>query len=165
MPEVPSIVYWDSCLFLAYVNEEPNRVEVVSTLLESSAAGELTIYTSDLSRVEVSFSVNEREQGSLNPEVEAQIASLWDGEVADMVEFNVGIAELASTLIRESVARGRSLKPYDATHLATAQWLRNNAVGIDQFHTYDDNLDWLNGTGLVGFHICRPYTANPRLLQ
>ena len=164
MPETPERIYWDSCLFLAYVNEEPGRVDVVSDLLASSSTGELTVYTSDLSRVEVAFATLEREQKVLSRDIEARIDRLWEGEVAMTVEFNAAIARLARSFIRQAVTVGRSLKPYDATHLATAQWLSDNGIHIDQFHTFETRLDWLNGREGVGFRILRPYTPTPRLI-
>ena len=62
---------------LAYVNEEPGRVDIVSDLLESSFAGEIQIYTSDLSRVEVAFSNSEKSQQDLDEETQAKIDGLW----------------------------------------------------------------------------------------
>ena len=50
----------------------------------------------------------------------------------------------------------------DAIHLATAQWLADNGTEIDEFHTYDRGLD--KYAALVGFKICEPYTAEPRML-
>ena len=162
MPETPQNLYWDACTFLAYVNEEPGRVDIVSGLLESSFAGEILIYTSDLSRVEVAFSNSEKSQQDLDEETQAKIDSLWADRVVTMVDFHVGIAELARTLMVQALRHGWSMRSHDAVHLATAQWLFDNGVSIDEFHTFDEGLDKFGA--ILNFKICRPYTQNPRLI-
>ena len=162
MPETPQNLYWDACTFLAYVNEEPERVDIVKDLLESSFDNEVKIYTSDLSRVEVAFSNSERSQQDLDDETQAKIDSLWSDRVVTMVDFHVGIAELARTLMRQALRRGWRMRSHDAVHLATAQWLFENGILIDEFHTFDTQLDKF--AAILNFRICRPYTPNPRLI-
>ena len=161
MAETPLNLYWDSCLFLAYVNEEPERVQVVSDVLEESAVDTVKIFTSDISRVEVAFSITERDAQVLDPYTETQIDGLWDDNIVTMVDFHVGIAMLARSLARQAVLKGWSMKPYDAIHLATAQWLSENGIHIDGFHTFDDKLKKFSA--IMGFNICAPYTQAPRM--
>ena len=156
MPDAPLRLYWDSCAFLAYINEEPDRVDVVSGLLERSASGELTIYTSTLSRVEVAFSRAERSSGVLDDETEHRIDALWDSGVAAMVELPAGVTDMARSLVRKAVADSVQLKPYDATHLATALWLSENGIVIDEFHTFD-RLLLDNAADLTGLTVCKPH--------
>ena len=163
MPDPPQNLYWDSCVFLAYVNEEPDRVGVVTDLLESSSNDEIKIFTSDLSRVEVAFSTSEQNKQSLDAQTEARIDNLWDDYVVTMVDFHIGIAGQARSLMRHAIENGWQMKPYDAVHLATAQWLSENGIRIDEFHTFDDRLDKF--APAAGFEVLRPYTQNPRLLK
>jgi hypothetical protein len=69
------------------------------------------------------------------------------------------IAKQARAFIRQSIEMGvKTLKPYDAIHLATAEW-----AGVYEFHTY--NLDDFGRVQpLVEFKICEPYAAQPRLI-
>ena len=138
MPDTPTILYWDSSAFLSYVNEIPDRIPTLEALLESSANGIIELYTSTISHVEVAFGASEQQQRRLDPEIEQQIDSLWsDPKVVVSVEYHGRIGQIARDLMRLAVTRGWSLKPLDAIHLATAQWLSGLGIEIDEFHTYD----------------------------
>ena len=155
MPDTPKTIYWDANCFLSYMNEIAGRFEILADLLQKSLAGDVRIYTSNLSQVEVAFSSLERERQTLYPEVEGQINDLWsDRRPINSVEFNATIGMAARGLIRGSVARGWSLKPLDAIHLATAQWLPNLGAQVDEFHTYDGGLP--RYSHIVGFPISEP---------
>ncbi len=121
MPDAPPATYWDACAFLSYINEEPDRIDTVSELLECAARGEIRIYTSVLSRVEVAFSAAERQARILNPDTERMINALWNDGTVVMVELHEAITDMAQSLIRQAIANGVHLKPYDAAHLATAK--------------------------------------------
>ena len=79
-----------------------------------------------------------------------------------MVEYHAEIGNRARTLMRNAITRGWSLKPLDAIHLATAQWLVDNGVQVDEFHAYDRSLDKYGS--IVGFTICEPNTPQPKML-
>ena len=138
---------------------------VLDALLEIAAdnRGATTLYTSELSRVEVSFASSEQKQRSLDEEIEQRIDSLWtDPGAVVLVEFHTGIAQTARTLIRHAITRGWNIKPPDAVHLATAQWLSTVGLTVDEFHTYDKEL--VKYGSIVGFRITEPYTPQPRML-
>ena len=164
MPDTRKILYWDSCVFLSYVNEMQDRMPVLDALLESNhSGGTVKLYTSMLTQVEVSFAASEQQKQILDPQVEQRITSLWsDPEAVVSVEYHDGIGQVAKGLIREAITRGWSLKPLDAIHLATAQWLASVGLQVEEFHTYDDRL-WKYGP-IVGFCIGEPYTQAPKLL-
>ena len=164
MPDTRKIMYWDSCVSLSYVNEMRDRMPVLDVLLESSrSGGAVKFYTSTLTHVEVSFAASEQRKRVLDPQAEQRINDLWsDPEVVMSVEYHEGIGQVAKGLIRDAIARGWSLKPLDAIHLATAQWLGSVGLKVEEFHTYDDRL-WKYGP-IVGFGIREPYTQAPRLL-
>lgn len=165
MADPRKVIYWDSCVFLEYINGTGERMPVLEALLSSSASdnGAVKIHASSFSIVEVSFAASERERQALNPEIEQRIDNLWaDPGAVVLVEYHATIGELAKRLIREGIPRGLSLKPLDAVHLATAQWLSSAGVEVDEFHTYDRRL--MRYSNSVGFRICEPYTPQPNLL-
>ena len=99
MPGNRKSVYWDSCAFLSYVNAIPVRMPALDALLEQSAAGEITIYASTLSHVEVAFANTEKQSDTLSPEIERQINSLWaDANLVTSVELHPAIALIALPL-------------------------------------------------------------------
>ena len=163
MPDTPTIIYWDSSAFLSYVNEHPDRISTLEVLLESSANGTIELYTSTISHVEVAFGASEQQRRRLDPEIERQINSLWaDPKVVVSVEYHGRIGQIARDLMREAVTRDWSLKPIDAIHLATAQWLASLGGEIDEFHTYDARL--FRYSPIVNFSICEPRTLQPRMI-
>ena len=162
MPGNRKSVYWDSCAFLSYVNEVPARIRVLDALLDQSAKGEITIYASTLSHVEVAYAESEKKAKELSPEIERQISSLWaDANLVTSVELHPAIALIARRLMRDALAIGQSLKPPDATHLATAQWLSEVGFDVNEFHTYDKGFS--KYAAVVSFDIVEPYVQQPRL--
>jgi predicted nucleic acid-binding protein len=145
MPPDPHWVYWDACVFLSYINGVEDRLPIIDALLAEGADRdhERVIVTSTFSIVEVAYGVDA--QGTLDAEASAKIDALWqDREAVKLIEFHEGIAREARTLIRGAVASGRSLKPGDAIHLATAR-----RRGVAEFHTYSKDLPrWSELTGL-----------------
>ena len=156
-------IYWDANLFLSYVNEHPERTPTLDALLENSSDGSIQIYTSVVSKVEVAFAASEQKQRILSPQEEHKIDGLWnDPDAIVLVEYHDDIGRQARALIRDAMTRAWSLKPLDAIHLATAQWLINVGYSVGEFHTYDRPLDKYGP--IVGFKICEPYTAQPRMI-
>ena len=163
MPETPPAIYWDACVPLSYINGMPERMPILEALLESSSNGEIRLYTSELSRVEVAFSAMEKEQRALDEETERRIDRLWaNPEVITMVDCHVGVSLEARRLLRLAMAQTLRLEPADAIHLATAQWLSKTGITIVEFHTYDKRL--FRYDSIVGFEIIEPATAQPRLM-
>ena len=165
MPDNRRIVYWDANVFLAYVNAATDRMQVLDTLLDDSIAeqGTVRVYTAELSRVEVAFGASEQQHHKLDPQVEQTIDNLWrsPGPVT-LVEHHGKISQVAKNLIRSAITRGWSLKPFDAIHLATAQWLSIVDLEVEEFQTYDKTLQKYEP--LVGFKVIEPYVREPRML-
>lgn len=165
MPDNRKAIYWDANCWLSYVNGIEDRLPVLDALLDSggSASGDIRLYTSAISKVEVAFSVSEQQQQVLDAKTEELIENLWsDPDALVMVEFHDGIADSARDLMRVAITRGWSLKPLDAIHLATAKWLSDLGISIEEFHTYDGQL--FRWASILGFKILNPYTSQPKLL-
>lgn len=125
-------VYWDTNVFLSYLNDQPGRAPQIEALLAEAEAGKLEIVTSTVTIAEVAFAASEQLSGALDPKVEEKIAAFW-GPPIRMAEFHAAIGARAAQLIRDAMARKTGLKPMDAIHLATAE-----QIGANEFHTYDD---------------------------
>jgi predicted nucleic acid-binding protein len=154
------LLYWDSSVFLAYINGEQARLPIIDALLDEIEHDEARrVFTSSISQVEVAFATSEANTHALDPETESKIDALWqDRSVVEVVELHDEIALEARSLMRDSVTRGWSLKALDAIHLATARWLQ-----ATEFHTYDHRLEKYEP--LVGFPVREPYAAQGRLPQ
>lgn len=159
MPGRPQFIYWDSCVFLSYIDADKDRIDVLDAIFDDiqRSNGAKKIITSILTKTEVIASAEERATKTLSLEVEQKIDALWnDDSVVGIIEFHDGIAIKARKLMRKALEQGWSLKPADAIHLASAQWL-----GVDEIHTYDDK--WPRYSMMVGCKICEPYTSQLRL--
>jgi len=158
MPKIEEYIYGDSCIFLAYFNKEPGRVEVLDQLFETiHSSGERKLVTSAFSIIEVAHVAQEKYRAKLDPTVEELLDSLWnDSSLLELIDFHENLARKARTLIRQATASGLSLKPADALHLVTAQ-----SIGVSMFLTYDNLGKYAN---LAGLTIREPFVDQPRLL-
>lgn len=59
--------YWDSCVLLAYINNETDRWNHVEAMMDAAADGKAELFTSMLSIVEVAFAAEEKSEGQLSP--------------------------------------------------------------------------------------------------
>ena len=165
MPDSTGAIYWDANCWLSYINAVADRLPVLDALLDASGgeSDDVQLYTSALSKVEVAFSASEQQQQVLDTKTEGLIENLWhDPDAVVTVEFHDGIADIAKGLMRVAITRGWNLKPLDAIHLATAKWLSDLGLGVEEFHTYDGQL--FRWSSIVGFKILEPYTSQPKLL-
>ncbi|MHB9131676.1 MAG: type II toxin-antitoxin system VapC family toxin [Armatimonadota bacterium] len=159
MPSNRKVIYWDSGVWLSYINGESERLPVIDSILADSASdkGKCKLYTSVLTQVEVAFAKSEQDGKALDPDIEEKIDQLWDDtESLSLIEFHEGIGRTARELMRHCLTKGWSLKAMDALHLATAKFL-----GADEIHTYDEK--WLKLESILGIPIMLPATEQPSL--
>lgn len=159
MPTNPQLLYWDSCVFLSYIDAEPGRVETIADLFDEiqRSKGAKKIVTSTASIVEVAYGSQEKLRRTLDSSIQRRIDDLWsDSSVLAFIEYHEGIGSMARSLMRDALTKGYSLRPLDAIHLASAQWLR-----VTEFYTYDEPLD--KYSLMINCNICRPYISQPRL--
>lgn len=154
------LIYWDACVFLAYIEGVPGRMAILEALLEQSGrTGDFQSVTSELSRTEVAFAERERSQKTLDPAIEAKIDAMWaDKRAIKTIDVHQLLANEARTLMRQGLRNGWSLKPNDAIHLATARWLHTA-----EFHTYDTRL--MKFAAAIGCPIREPAIAQPKLFS
>lgn len=153
-------VYWDADVWLSYINGEGDRLPVLDALLadSSSPKGNIEIYTSEISEVEVAFAKSEQDNKALDPDVEARIDDLWaDRDTVKVVEYHHKLGIEARAIIRLGIEKGWQLKPLDAIHLATAKRFE-----VAEFHTYDKRL--LKYSGDIGFLIVEPHIIQARMI-
>jgi len=159
MASKPSFIYWDSNVFLHYFEATPQYIVTLDGIIEQLRHTQGKLLTSTIARVEVAFVQDERTQKKLDPAIEQKMDAMWaDYSLIEFVELNDLIAKNARTLMRQAILRKNSLRPFDAIHLASADWAK--AVEI---HTYEPK--WLKfGNGaLINCPIKEPYVAAPPL--
>lgn len=139
------LAYWDSCLFLDYLNATPNGKEIVAPLVDEARRGGFTIVTSTISLAEVAYVSKELTEG-LDPQIDDAIDNMFrDGSLLTLVEYDQEIGADARRLIRRTVSEDKRLKPADAIHLATAI-----AVGASVLYTFDSDLiGYANTLGVI----------------
>jgi predicted nucleic acid-binding protein len=157
MPNNPRLIYWDSCIFLLYIEGSPEWMPILDSLIDrASSTGDIAIVTSTLSIVEVAFAASEKAGGVLDDAIVTAIDDLWtDRSAIQVVEFDQVIAREARRLLRRSIELDKSLKPMDAIHLATAAIMH-----VSDRHTTDDRLQSWND---LGFPVRDPWTETPQL--
>ncbi len=148
-------VYCDSCIFLAYFNQEAARIEILNQLFdEIQKDNDRKIITSVLSIAEA-YKVN-IETKRLQSDLEAKLDTFWgDTSLIEFIDIYEQISRQARTLMRRAIPLGYRLKPADAIHLASAQ-----AVEVAEFFTYDDLGKFEK---LTGFRILEPYVIQAQL--
>ena len=138
-PVTSQLVYWDANLFIHYAARSPEWIQILDALVSEARSGKIQIATSTLSTVEAAFTPAEKESSELSLEVETAFRVMFeDFTLLRMVDFDRHIADAARVLMRAVVPSGRSLKPGDAIHVATARILN-----ADAFFSTDERLNQL----------------------
>lgn len=136
--EKPSLLYWDSCPFIALIGSNKERRDMCRLIMKEAEKGDLRIVTSALTFAEV---IRPEPEGGpiLDTEQELQVLRFLDNEyiVVRWVDRQIG------NMARQ-VARQTGLKPPDAIHIATALRAEANVL-----HTYDRKI--LSQNEKVGF--------------
>lgn len=156
MPNKPALIYWDSCVFISYLEKTPDRIGTLDAIIHNiRTTKDRKIVTSAISKVEVAFLPAERPHPA-DPAIEQLIDDFWnDDEIVELVEFHDLIATHARTLMRQALPDS-PLKSNDAIQVATALWL-----GVRELQTYDTKL--LKYGNTLGIPIVEPYTEQPML--
>jgi predicted nucleic acid-binding protein len=159
------LYYWDTCLFLAWINDEQRKsgeMDGVREVIERHKRREVRLMTSVLTFVE-----------ALESKLPVGMKNLFEGLLkrVERIGIDSKCASLAHDLrnyytIQAHENAGKMLSTPDAIHLATAILYR-----ADEFHTFDNDgdartLGLLPLSGNIGGHrlkICKPEARNPQL--
>ena len=157
MPE-PRFLYWDTDVFLSYLNDNPDRIPTLQAILDNvSKDKQHLIVTSTITKVEVAWVAHEKLNRVLSTDEEKRIDALWDdSSVIEFVEFHDDIAIFARNIMRTGMIKGWKLRANDAIHLASAQ-----SVQCYEVNTYDDK--WKKYEELIGITIKEPSVIQPTL--
>ena len=150
--------YWDACIFVSYINNHNDRAANIQRMLEEvSSERDIKIITSAISIAEVAFANKEKETNTLDPMVEEALEEFWASRDVVLVSTTNGIMRDARRLMRCAIEeRVGGLKPFDAVHLATAEWVDLNVGRVINVHSYERR--WIEKfTHLVpSLEICKP---------
>lgn len=138
--------YLDSDVFLSYLNSTPNRVEVIQALFDQALGGSYELFTSVATITEVAFAASEKTGQALDPQMEELMDTLWaPASPITLVEVFPAIAVHARSFVRRGMVGQRTIKPFDALHLGTADQL-----GVEVLLTYNvkDFKRWAADPGL-----------------
>mgnify|MGYP000946640212 CR=1 FL=1 len=159
----PRLVYWDSCVFLSYVNGPEDRLQVIETLWDEITESNGTIYTSVITLTEVAYASIERDRRIIDQGIEDKIDTMWEDASVMVSELHPEIARIARGLMRSALPNSWILKPNDAIHLATASWINNAVQPISEIQTYDEDLKKYGP--MIGIPICEPHVLQARLIN
>lgn len=156
----PSVVYWDTCVFISYMIGGTDRTQAemagIESIISEFEANKLLLVTSVMTRVEVLYDLYEEEK-------KTKFINLM--KRLEEIEVHHPIANLANSIRSQFKQTGIGrLKSPDAIHLATALW-----ANVNELHTFDGNGDQ---SGLIsldshqilnGLRIVPPRTKQPYL--
>lgn len=150
----PVRIYWDSCAWLALINEEAGRKPDVDAVYTQARNGNIELWTSNVSIVEANRLEAEMQLSKPVPAGGlAVIDAILFQPFVKLIPVDTDIAVRARNIIRETP--GLKIKA-DAIHLASAlRW------SIPILHTYDrDDLTHLDGQFVcedgTNLTICHP---------
>lgn len=160
MARVPT-AYWDACVWIGLINQEPDKYAKAVGIIERARAGEVLIVTSTFTLAEVLKRKCAGIQAGIPEEEDDPFAELLKQDFVVLVNADWDVGVRARALYREFRDKGLK-KPQDALHLATAV-LEN----VDEMHTFDGD-DLLKLAGKVKradgmtLNICHPPDPAPR---
>ncbi|MAU97445.1 MAG: hypothetical protein CMP81_16420 [Fulvimarina sp.] len=132
-------LYWDSCVFLAYLNDERssygNAIDYIYQFLDEARQGECAIYSSSLTLAEIT------RKHLLNNSFGSFEDFLKDFQGAViLVDPSPPIMLTAGHLRGMEYTKGSGKRPLatpDAIHLATALALEGYGVSLTALHSFD----------------------------
>jgi predicted nucleic acid-binding protein len=131
-------VYWDSCLWIGLINEEPDKLDACRHVVDLARNGDVEIWTSTYTLAEVFKRKCENAQVGLPEDKDLVFEEFLNQDFVTYAQVDADVGRLARRLLRRYT---ELKKPTDAVHLATA--IIHNC---DEMHTTDqENLLPLNG--------------------
>ena len=156
-------LYWDASVFIAWLQNEPERADKIQQRLDEFPQNGLRLVTSAVSVVEVVFTAQERvSEANISSQNLSVIENLWQDPRILLVEASTPILRSARNLIRSFRANHVKLTPLDAIHLATALWVDKYIHPLEMVETFDQK--WINHQALIGLYVQEPHPSQYRLL-
>jgi predicted nucleic acid-binding protein len=153
-----SHLFWDSCCFIAFLNDERSSYDVPSLeqYLDDARNGKVRIYTSTIALAEVKPSfLKKKSIGTFADFIEdLSGAVVLIDPVPDIMIFAGYLRDLK---YKKANSDKRQLATPDAIMLSSCVYLRSTlGVQLDHFHTYDRGkkrgLDGGKGIPLLTYH-------------
>ncbi|MXW15167.1 MAG: PIN domain-containing protein [Rhodothermaceae bacterium] len=124
----PTLRYWDSCVFLAYLKEEPERVVQCDAILKAAQESKTLIITSSVTLFEVLWLDKDQRYDENSKQKIRDLFEYSFIKIADLTRF---VADQA----RELKWEYHDIQIKDAGHLATVI-----ESDVSRFETYDRKL-------------------------
>lgn len=123
-----NFVYWDSSVFIAWMQNEPQRAPNIEALMQEYRREEIRIAVSSIAIAEVVFIADERlDPSRMTPENERLLEEMWHDPRILLIETNTWVFHQARRFLRMLRRNGiGGIKPMDAIHLATIRWLEES---------------------------------------
>ena len=123
--------YWDACVWIGLINQEPDKINLLRFVIEQAQKGEVEIWTSAFTLAEVFKKKCSGVQAGLESDGDEAFEDYLAQDFIQRVQVDSDVGTVARRLLRRFPA---IKKPQDAIHVATAAM--NN---VDQLHTFDGN--------------------------
>jgi predicted nucleic acid-binding protein len=130
----PQKVYWDSCVFIDWLDidaNRPDRIKLIDPVIRAAKEGNLLIVTSAFTMTEVVRLKGDG--GPRNEEDEPKIIEFFKQPYIEIRALDRRIATRARAMCRHKLETGKTLTVADAIHVATAEML----PGVNVIHTFD----------------------------
>jgi len=139
MPNRPTLLYWDSCVFISAVQQTAERYPILKAILDLATTEKVVIVTSALTIAEVvKLDVDNAAPDQLATDA-AVIRNFFENDFIAIRNVDRLIAERAGDIVHQY-----GIKPPDAIHVATALSSRCSCL-----QTYDKPL--LRFDGQIGW--------------
>ncbi len=136
--------YWDSCVFLAWLNDDPEQAPKCEGVLDAADQGKLRIVTSALTITEVLFT---KGYEKIDIRDRDKVEALFKSSFITVIDVSRFIAEHARELVWTN-----DVRPKDSIHVSSAIYAK-----VDEFNTFDEKLLSLNNkVGDNPLSICIP---------
>ncbi len=145
MKHKETIVYLDSCVFIAFFAGEEGRVPYCKATFDAAANDQIRAITSAFSHAEIIKGLKDEDPN----ETEKKIASFLRNRWLHTINVDRLIGARARSLFRELEAENLKLKPPDVVAVATA--IERKAEFL---YTYDDKILRLKDEW--GITVCEP---------
>lgn len=142
--------YWDSDVFLGYLNNEPDKVDGCESVLVAAENGRLIIVTSALTLAEVLYAKHHKK---LPIQMRQTVEGFFKNRYISVQNVTRFVAEKARDVVWDY-----GVKPKDAIHVATAVVAR-----LPVINTFDEKLIGLSGKlGDPLIKICHPHEPHQK---